>query len=207
MLGCWAQLAHAAGYVPPSLEGFKFKYKEEIDFDLDGINDELSTYYKNSKGDEIASDSDLKTGKVFAWSLATKGSDLGNPALNFTIIDFDGDGIFETRLLPEVGIFKLPSLDRYSFNVQWSYDFDGDGRKESYIKNYMAGNNESLSIFYKIDTSIMWGYSQKSLQEDRYDTHHNNGVIDSDGDGIFDVRYSLDSNIIMPDWVNDQACP
>ena len=85
------QLAQAAQFTPPDLEGFKLHDERDADGDGDGKNETKLGQYLNADGDSIVSFTSNE--KLWAWSLDTRDDESG--PRNYVIRDSDCDGIFD----------------------------------------------------------------------------------------------------------------
>ena len=85
------QVAWAAQFTPPTLEGFNLHDEREADGDDDGKNETTIKQYLNANGDSLVSFT--SKGRVWAWSLDTRGSEIGPD--NYVIRDSDCDGVFD----------------------------------------------------------------------------------------------------------------
>ena len=85
------QLAQAAQFTPPDLEGFKLHDERDADGDGDGKNETKLGQYLNADGDSIVSFTSNE--KLWAWSLDTRESEIGSQ--NYVIRDSNCDGIFD----------------------------------------------------------------------------------------------------------------
>ena len=85
------RVAQAAEFTPPDLEGFNQHDERDADGDGDGKNETKLGQYLNANGDSIVSFT--SNGRVWAWSLNTRDSDIGPQ--NYVIRDSDCDGTFD----------------------------------------------------------------------------------------------------------------
>ena len=85
------QLAQAAQFTPPDLEGFKLHDERDADGDGDGKNETKLGQYLNADGDSIVSFTSNE--KLWAWSLDTRDDESG--PRNYVIRDSNCDGIFD----------------------------------------------------------------------------------------------------------------
>jgi hypothetical protein len=85
------RVAEATNFTPPDLEGFNQHDEREADGDGDGQNETTLGQYLNANGDSIVSFT--SNGRVWAWSLDTRDSELGPQ--NYVIRDSDCDGTFD----------------------------------------------------------------------------------------------------------------
>jgi hypothetical protein len=87
----WLQLAQAAPFTPPDLEGFNLHDERDADGDGDGKNETRLGQYLNADGDSIVSFTSKE--QVWAWSLDTRDDESG--LRNYVIRDSNCDGIFD----------------------------------------------------------------------------------------------------------------
>ena len=91
LMTCIAADALAEQFEPPSLDGFMLHAERDADGDGDGKNETHIKQYLNTSGDSLASMS--TKGIVWAWTLNTRGSDVGSS--NYVIRDSNCDGVFD----------------------------------------------------------------------------------------------------------------
>ena len=91
LLTCLAGYTVAAQFEPPSLDGFMLHSERDADGDGDGKNETRIKQYLNTSGDSLVSMS--TKGVVWAWTLNTRGSDVGSR--NYVIRDSNCDGVFD----------------------------------------------------------------------------------------------------------------
>jgi hypothetical protein len=87
----WLQLAQAAPFTPPDLEGFNLHDERDADGDDDGKNETRIRQYLNTNGDSLASFT--SNDRLWAWSLDTRGDEIGPQ--NYVIRDSNCDGTFD----------------------------------------------------------------------------------------------------------------
>ena len=87
----WLQLAQAAPFTPPDLEGFNLHDERDADGDGDGKNETRIRQYLNANGDSLASFT--SNDRIWAWSLDTGGDESGPQ--NYVIRDSNCDGSFD----------------------------------------------------------------------------------------------------------------
>jgi hypothetical protein len=85
------QVAQAAPFTPPDIEGFNLHDERDADGDDDGKNETRIRQYLNSKGDSIVSFTSNE--RLWAWSLDTHDNDSG--VHNYVIRDSDCDAVFD----------------------------------------------------------------------------------------------------------------
>ena len=92
--------------------------------------------------------------------------------------------------------YAPPSLDEYLLVGEENGDGDGDGVKETHILRYrdLAGDK----VFSMTTDGMLWAWS---LEEYGGGTgpEHNYVIRDSDCNGTFDERYSLDEQFHVPE--------
>jgi len=84
-------VAQATPFTPPDLTGFNQHDEREADGDGDGQNETTLGQYLNANGDSIVSFT--SNGRVWAWSLDTRGDESGPQ--NYVIRDSNCDGTFD----------------------------------------------------------------------------------------------------------------
>ena len=84
-------MAQATEFKPPALEGFNLHDERDADGDGDGKNETTIRQYLNANGDSLASFT--SNGRVWAWSLDTRDSEIGSE--NYVIRDSNCDGVFD----------------------------------------------------------------------------------------------------------------
>jgi hypothetical protein len=83
--------AAASDFKPPDMDGFSLHDERDTDGDGDGVNDTHIMHYLSLSGDSIVS---MTTqGRIWAWSLETRGEDSGTK--NYVIRDSNCDGMFD----------------------------------------------------------------------------------------------------------------
>jgi len=85
------QVARAAQFTPPDLEGFNLHDERDADGDGDGKNETTIRQYLNANGDSLASFT--SNGRLWAWSLDTRDDEAGPK--NYVIRDSVCDGTFD----------------------------------------------------------------------------------------------------------------
>ena len=90
-LASMPEITQATPFTPPDLEGFNLHDERDADGDGDGKNETKLGQYLNANGDSLVSFT--SNGKVWAWSLDTRDSDIGPQ--NYVIRDSDCDGTFD----------------------------------------------------------------------------------------------------------------
>jgi hypothetical protein len=91
MMPGMARLAVASDFKPPDMDGFSLHDERDTDGDGDGVNDTHIMHYLSLSGDSIVS---MTTqGRIWAWSLETRGEDSGTK--NYVIRDSNCDGMFD----------------------------------------------------------------------------------------------------------------
>jgi len=89
--GGTARQAVASNFTPPGMEGFSLHNEQDADGDGDGVNETHIMHYLNQSGDSLVS---MTTGgRIWAWSLDTRGDESGTT--NYVIRDSNCDGEFD----------------------------------------------------------------------------------------------------------------
>ena len=95
----------------------------------------------------------------------------------------------------EKGSFKIPSMKGYTLISEEKADGDGDGVKETRVKHYINSNGDML--FSMTTKDILWAWSSQS--QGGAEAEKNYVIRDSDCDGVFNERYTLDDEYHVPD--------
>ena len=101
----------------------------------------------------------------------------------------------------EIGNFKKPSLKGYSFQQAWDDDWNENGIKDTTIKLYKNSRGNAISKAYKKGSNQIWGWSLNTNNDNNKNILKNYVIVDTDGDGDFDTRYSLNDDVPLPSWV------
>jgi len=104
----------------------------------------------------------------------------------------------EQVLAMESGTYQVPDLTKFILVGEDDEDGDGDGVEETHIRRYrnVAGD----SIFSMTTKDRLWVWSLRTHGGAGEANPDRNYVIrDSDCDGTFDERYSLDEQFHVPD--------
>jgi hypothetical protein len=94
--------------------------------------------------------------------------------------------------------FNPPGLDGYSLIDEHDADGDGDGVKETHVRQYF--NTEGDSIYSMTTNGHLWAWSLETRGESTGGPQ-NYVIRDSDCDGVFDEAYSLEDKYYLPDCV------
>ena len=97
----------------------------------------------------------------------------------------------------EKGDYKAPVLDEFTITSEEDGDGDGDGINETHIRHYV--NLMGDRVFSMTTNGKLWAWSLES--HGGHESETNYVIRDSDCDGIFDERYSLDEEFHLPDCV------
>ena len=93
--------------------------------------------------------------------------------------------------------YDPPKLDGFNLHAERDADGDGDGVKETHIKQYF--NTSGDSIVSMTTKERVWAWS---VDKRNNDSAIKNYVIrDSDCDGVYDEVYSLEQDFHVPDCV------
>ena len=93
--------------------------------------------------------------------------------------------------------FDPPKLDGFNLHAERDADGDGNGVKETHIKQYF--NTSGDSIVSMTTKERIWAWS---IDKRNNDSAIKNYVIrDSDCDGVYDEVYSLEQDFHVPDCV------
>ncbi len=98
----------------------------------------------------------------------------------------------------ESGVYQAPDISKFLLIGEEDGDGDGDGVKETHILRYrnVAGDG----VFSMTTKERLWAWSLESHSSGGEEALARSYVIrDSDCDGIFDERYSLEEQFHVPD--------
>jgi hypothetical protein len=98
----------------------------------------------------------------------------------------------------EKGDYKAPVLDEFAITSEEDGDGDGDGVNETHIVLY--SNLMGDRVFSMTTKGKLWAWSRESHAAGA-ESGKNYVIRDSDCDGTFDERYSLDDEFHLPDCV------
>ncbi len=91
--------------------------------------------------------------------------------------------------------YHPPELDGFSLHAERDADGDGDGVKETHIRQYFDTAGDSIVSMTTKELTWSWSLNTRGSE-----TGDKNYVIrDSNCDGIFDEVYSLDDKFYVPD--------
>jgi hypothetical protein len=94
--------------------------------------------------------------------------------------------------------FDPPDLASFLLVGEEQADGDGDGFKETHILRYMSSSGDR--VFSMSTRNRLWAWSLESHGDaGGQDADRNYVIRDSDCDGIFDQRYGLDEEFLVPD--------
>jgi hypothetical protein len=97
----------------------------------------------------------------------------------------------------EKGDYKAPLLDEFAITSEEDGDGDGDSVNETHIVHY--SNLMGDRVFSMTTKGKLWAWSRESHAGS--ESEKNYVIRDSDCDGRFDERYSLDDEFHLPDCV------
>lgn len=97
----------------------------------------------------------------------------------------------------EKGDYRSPALDGFTMTGEEDGDGDGDGVNETHIRHY--GDLMGDRVFSMTTKGKLWAWSRESHGD--VESEHNYVIRDSDCDGLFDERYTLDEEFHLPDCV------
>lgn len=98
----------------------------------------------------------------------------------------------------EAGNFEAPDMNKFIVVSEEQGDGDGDGVRETRIVHYK--NVDGDKAFSMTTKDRLWAWSVESRASSGEVNLDRNFVIrDSDCDGTFDERYSLDEQFHVPD--------
>ena len=99
----------------------------------------------------------------------------------------------------ESGVFDPPDLARFLLINSEDADGDGDGIEETQILHYQDVKGDK--VFSMTTHDRLWAWSLKTPGQERTGSGWNYVIRDSDCDGVFDEKYSLEEEFHVPDCV------
>lgn len=97
----------------------------------------------------------------------------------------------------EKGTFEPPELTRFLLINTEEADGDGDGIKETRILHYQDVAGDKL--FSMTTKGQLWAWSLETPGEKQVVSGWNYVIRDSNCDGVFDEKYSLDEDFHVPE--------
>lgn len=96
-------------------------------------------------------------------------------------------------------VFSPPALEGFTLDGEEYRDGDGDKVKETLVRHYHNGNNDS--VFSMTTNGRLWAWSLNTAGDpDNRQSHY--VIRDSDCNGSFDERYTLDEEFTLPECTN-----
>jgi len=96
----------------------------------------------------------------------------------------------------EKGMYFKPELNDFVPHNDYDDDGDGDGVKETHVRRYISSKGDTA--FSMTTSDRLWAWSLDSQGGDETDIHKNYVIRDSNCDGVFDERYSLNAEFHVP---------
>jgi len=103
----------------------------------------------------------------------------------------------------EKGVYVEPELKDYALHNEYDDDGDGDGTNETHVRRYI--NSKGDSAFSLTTNDKLWAWSVDTKAGDDADITNNYVIRDSNCDGVFDQRYSLNAKFHVPSCLLIQA--
>ena len=96
----------------------------------------------------------------------------------------------------EKGMYFKPELNDFAPHNEYDDDGDGDGVNETHVRRYISSKGDTA--FSMTTSDRLWAWSLDSQSGDDTDIHKNYVIRDSNCDGVFDERYSLNAEFHVP---------
>jgi hypothetical protein len=96
----------------------------------------------------------------------------------------------------EKGMYFKPEMKDFALHNEYEDDGDGDGVNETHVRRYI--NDQGDTAFSMTTNGTLWAWSLDTGGGDDTDIHKNNVIRDSNCDGVFDERYSLNAEFHVP---------
>lgn len=105
----------------------------------------------------------------------------------------------------EKGMFFGPELADFALHNESDEDGDGDGVNETHVRRYI--NKGGDTAFSMTTNDRLWAWSLDTKAGDDSEIRKNFVIRDSNCDGVFDERYSLDAEFRVPVCLQKAAAP
>jgi len=99
----------------------------------------------------------------------------------------------------EKGIFQPPSLEGYTLVQTKQLDKDNNGSRETTLEIYAKGKTKLIGKY--ITDGKVWGWAIYNDLQNRDDPFKNFSIRDSNGDGIFNEKYTTTEEYPLPDYL------
>ncbi len=93
-------------------------------------------------------------------------------------------------------MYFKPELKEFTLHNEYDDDGDGDGVNETRVQRYI--NKQGDTVFSMTTGDRLWAWSLNTQGDDDTDIRKNYVIRDSNCDGVFDERYSLDAEFHVP---------
>ena len=93
-------------------------------------------------------------------------------------------------------MYFKPELKDFALHNEYDDDGDGDGVNETHVRRYISCKGDTA--FSMTTSDRLWAWSLDSHGGDDTDIHKNYVIRDSNCDGVFDERYSLNAEFHVP---------
>jgi len=103
----------------------------------------------------------------------------------------------QTVPVMEKGMYFKPELNDYALHNEYDDDGDGDGVNETHVRRYIDSQGDTA--FSLTTNGKLWAWSLDAREGDDSDIHANYVIRDSNCDGVFDERYTLDAEFHVPE--------
>ena len=97
----------------------------------------------------------------------------------------------------DTGTYQPPDLNRFLLINGDDADGDGDGVAETHVLHYQDVSGDK--VFSMTTGDRLWAWSLKTPGQESNESGWNYVIRDSDCDGVFDEKYSLDEEFHVPD--------
>jgi hypothetical protein len=103
----------------------------------------------------------------------------------------------------EKGVYFKPEMKDFALHNEYEDDGDGDGINETHVRRYI--NNKGDTLFSMTTDGKLWAWSLDTHGGDDSAIRENHVIRDSNCDGVFDERYSLNAEFHVPDCLQQEA--
>ncbi|MFQ5644936.1 MAG: hypothetical protein ACE5FQ_14755 [Thiogranum sp.] len=111
--------------------------------------------------------------------------------------------VSQDTVVVEKGMYFKPGLGNFRLHNEYDDDGDGDGVNETHVRRYISDKGDSA--FSMTTGDRLWAWSLDTRGGNDNDIRGNYVIRDSNCDGVFDERYSLNAEFHVPDCLVQQG--
>lgn len=104
-----------------------------------------------------------------------------------------------SAMAAEIGVFQPPNLENYAQEQEWGKDGDDDGLQETHFVRFMNPRGDKVVRMTTKGAVWAWIIKSHAYPLDSQDLGKNYVLRDSNCDGKYDERYSIDEHFELPE--------